>query len=63
MESFEEKIEKVKEILTKLNAPDLNLKDSVMCYKDGLKELQEAQDILEQAQLEYETIKNALNKE
>lgn len=63
MESFEQKIEKVKEILSKLNASDLNLKDGVMLYKDGLKELQEAQDMLEQAQLEYEAIKNTLKKE
>ena len=63
MESFEQKIEKVKEILGKLNASDLNLKDGVMLYKDGLKELQEAQDMLEQAQLEYEAIKNTLKKE
>lgn len=60
MKSFEEKIECIKEILTKLNANDLNLKDGVSLYKEGLKKLNEAQEMLEKAQLEYEEIKNTL---
>ncbi|RDU74106.1 exodeoxyribonuclease VII small subunit [Helicobacter anseris] len=60
MKSFEEKIECIKEILTKLNANDLNLKDGVSLYKEGLKQLNEAQEMLEKAQLEYEEIKNTL---
>lgn len=60
MKSFEEKIECIKEILTKLNASDLNLKDGVSLYKEGLKQLNEAQEMLEKARLEYEEIKNTL---
>lgn len=60
MKSFEEKIECIKEILIKLNANDLNLKDGVSLYKEGLKQLNEAQEMLEKAQLEYEEIKNTL---
>ncbi len=63
MESFEEKIQKTKEILSKLNASDLNLKDGLMLYKDGIKTLQEAQEMLEKAQIEYEEIKNTLKEQ
>lgn len=60
MKSFEEKIEYIKEILAKLNANNLSLKDGVSLYKEGLKQLNEAQEMLEKAQLEYEEIKNTL---
>lgn len=60
MESFEQKIESVKEILAKLSADDLNLKEGVELYKSGLEKLKEAQTMLENAQIEYEEIKNTL---
>lgn len=57
MQDFEGKIEKTKEILKRLNAQDLSLKEGLELYKEGIKELQEAQDILQKAKLEYEEIK------
>ncbi len=56
--NFEQKIEKVKEILNQLSSPNLNLKEGVALYKEGFKELEEAQEILKKAKLEYEEIKS-----
>ncbi|OBV28643.1 exodeoxyribonuclease VII small subunit [Helicobacter sp. CLO-3] len=57
MEHFEEKIQKTKEILSKLNAQDLSLKESLALYKVGVEELKAAQAMLERAKAEYEEIK------
>lgn len=57
MEHFEDKIKQTKEILQKLNTQDLNLKESLELYKQGMQELKNAQDLLEKAKLEYEEIK------
>lgn len=57
MEHFEEKIQKTKEILSKLNAQDLSLKESLALYKQGMRELKEAQNMLENAKIAYEEIK------
>lgn len=60
--SFEEHIEKIKLILEKLNQQDLNLKEGLTFYKEGMKELQNAQKLLENAKIEYQMLKNE-NKE
>jgi exodeoxyribonuclease VII small subunit len=52
--SFEEKIKKSKEILDKLMDPEITLENSVKFYKEGLKELQEAQTLLEEAKIAFE---------
>jgi exodeoxyribonuclease VII small subunit len=52
--SFEEKIKKSKEILDKLMDPEITLENSVKFYKEGLKELQEAQKLLEEAKITFE---------
>jgi len=52
--SFEEKIKKSKEILDKLMDPEITLENSVKFYKEGLKELQEAQTLLEEAKSAFE---------
>ncbi len=52
--SFEEKIEKSKEILEKLMDPEITLENSVKFYKEGIKELQEAQKLLEEAKIAFE---------
>lgn len=59
---FESKIEKAKEILVKLNAQNLSLKDSLEFYKMGISELEEAQKMLEFAKLQYEEIKLSSEK-
>ncbi len=52
--SFEEKIKKSKEILDKLMDPEITLENSVKFYKEGIKELQEAQKLLEEAKIAFE---------
>lgn len=56
--SFEARIAKAKEILDKLNAQNLSLKDGISLYKDGTKELEIAQKMLEDVRLEYQELKN-----
>lgn len=51
--SFEEKIESAKELLEKLSNPEITLSDSVNLYKNGIKELEEAQKLLEEAKLNF----------
>lgn len=57
--SFEAKLDNSKAILEKLMNPEMTLSDSVKAYEEGMKELQEAQAILEQAKLQIETLKNS----
>lgn len=44
--AFEEKILKAKELLEKLNNPEITLQNSIEVYKSGIKELEEAQNFL-----------------
>lgn len=55
---FEDKIEKIKDIINKLNSADINLKDSMKLYNEGIKEINSAQKMLEEAKNQYENIKN-----
>jgi len=54
--SFEDKIKKSKELLSKLIDPQITLQNSVQVYKDGIKELEEAQKLLDEAKLEFKEI-------
>ncbi|MGE4382719.1 MAG: exodeoxyribonuclease VII small subunit [Arcobacter sp.] len=49
--SFEEKVLKAKELLEKLSNPQITLSDSIKLYKIGIKELEEAQKLLDEAKL------------
>ncbi len=53
--AFEEKILKAKELLEKLNSQDITLQNSIEVYKSGVKELEEAQKLLDEAQLIFTT--------
>lgn len=53
---YEEKIEFAKEILEKLNNPEISLEDSMNEYKKGLIALKDAATLLENAKLEYEEL-------
>ena len=52
--NFEEKIENAKKILEELSNPELPLDKGVEHYKNGMKLLNEATKILEEAKLVYE---------
>jgi len=55
--SFEQKIEKAKKILEQLMQPEITLAQSVKAYEEGIKELNEATKMLEDAQLKIQEIK------
>ncbi len=50
---FEDKIKNAKEILEKLANPDITLTDSMENYKKGMKELEDAQKLLDEAKLVF----------
>ena len=53
--NFEEKIIKAKELLEKLSNPQITLNDSIQVYKTGVKELEDAQKLLDEAKLIFST--------
>jgi len=57
--NFEDKIKTAKELLEKLIDPEITLQDSVKVYKDGMKEIEEAQKLLDEAKFEYEEYNQA----
>ncbi|MCK5110557.1 MAG: exodeoxyribonuclease VII small subunit [Arcobacteraceae bacterium] len=57
--NFEDKIKQAKELLDKLIDPEITLQTSVQVYKDGMKELEEAQKLLDEAKLEFEELNPA----
>lgn len=52
---FEDKIIKAKNLLDKLSNPEITLSDSLEVYKNGMKELEEAQKLLDEAKLIFTT--------
>ena len=54
---FEAKLENSKKILETLMSPDITLEDSVKAYEAGIKELNDAQKMLESAQIKIQEIK------
>ncbi len=54
--NFEDKIKQAKELLDKLIDPEITLHTSVQVYKEGMKELEDAQKLLDDAKLEFEEL-------
>ena len=59
--SFEDKIEEAKKLLDKLIDPEITLSQSVDIYKNGMKEIESAQKLLDEAKLEFEELSNIKN--
>ncbi len=55
--NFETKLDSAKKRLERLMNPEITLEDSVKTYEAGMKELQEAQKILEDAKIKIQEIK------
>ncbi len=55
---FEKKLEGAKKTLETLMNPEITLQNSVKAYEKGMKELSEAQKILEDAVIKINEIKN-----
>ena len=54
--SFEQKVNKAKQLLNDLTDPEITLSNSVKIYKEGLKEIDDAQKMLDAAKLNFETL-------
>ena len=59
--NFEEKILKAKELLEKLSNPQITLSDSINVYKTGVKELEDAQKLLDESKLIFTTQKTKMD--
>ena len=57
--SFEEKLEHSKELLEKLMNPEVTLEESVKLYEEGLKNIKEAQRLIEEAKTKITVIEQA----
>ncbi|MEN8727297.1 MAG: exodeoxyribonuclease VII small subunit [Sulfurovum sp.] len=58
-ETFEEKLEHSKELLEKLMNPEITLEESVKLYEEGLKNIKEAQTLIEDAKTKITIIEQA----
>jgi len=58
-QSFEEKLEHSKELLEKLMNPEITLEESVKLYEEGLKNIKEAQVLIEEAKTKITVIEQA----
>jgi len=54
--SFEEKLDYSKELLEKLMNPEITLEESVKVYEEGLKNIKEAQILIEKAKTKITVI-------
>ncbi len=54
--TFEQKIVEAQKFLDKLIDPEITLSDSVDVYKKGMKELEIAQKLLDEAKLEFKEL-------
>jgi len=58
-ETFEEKLAHSKVLLEKLMDPEITLEDSVKLYEEGLKNIKEAQKLIEEAKTKITVIDQA----
>lgn len=58
LNSFENKIIEAQKLLEKLIDPEITLSNSVEVYKNGMKELEVAQKLLDEAKLEFKELSN-----
>jgi len=56
--TFENKIVEAQKLLEKLIDPEITLSDSVSVYKNGMKELEAAQKLLDEAKLNFKELIN-----
>ena len=56
-ENFEDKLDNAKKILETLMSPEITLENSVKAYESGMKELAQAQKILQDASIKIQEIK------
>ncbi len=59
MGTFEAKLEHSKALLEKLMNPEITLEESVKLYEEGLKNIKEAQTLIEEAKTKITVIEQA----
>jgi len=57
MKDFEKKLQEAKKLLEKLNDPEITLYEAMEHYKKGMKLLDEATAMIEEAKLQFQEIK------
>jgi exodeoxyribonuclease VII small subunit len=57
MHDFEKKLKEAKELLEKLNDPEITLHEAMEFYKKGVKLLDEAAKMIEEAKLQFQELK------
>jgi len=57
MQDFEKKLEEAKKLLERLNDPEITLHQAMEYYKKGIKLLEEATKMIEEAKLQFQEIK------
>jgi len=60
-QNFEDKLKEAKEILEKLMDSEITLEESIKLYQKGLKQINEAQKMLEEAKIKIETISKEMS--
>jgi exodeoxyribonuclease VII small subunit len=55
-ETFEQKLEETKKLLNQLMSPEITLEETLTLYEKGLKEIQSAQKMIEEAKVKITTI-------
>jgi exodeoxyribonuclease VII small subunit len=53
--SFEQSLEKLREMADKIKSPDTNLEESIKCYEEGMKYYEKCSAILTDAKQKIET--------
>lgn len=56
MQDFEKKLKEAKELLEKLNNPEITLFEAMQYYKKGIKLLEEATKMIEEAKLQFKQL-------
>ncbi len=56
MQDFEKKLKEAKELLEKLNDPEITLFEAMQYYKKGIKLLEEATKMIEEAKLQFKQL-------
>jgi len=54
--SFEQKLEKTREILNQLMNPEITLEEGLKLYQEGISELKSAQEMIEEAKVKIDEV-------
>ena len=61
-ETFEQKLDESKKILNQLMDPNITLEESLKLYENGLKQIKDAQTMIEEAKTKIEIIEKNSSK-